>query len=211
MRKVQFAPRVFYGHKMLTFCAGRSRLGPFMKAAIYMRTWCHDKGHHAYSLQRQERDARSLAAKHGLTIADEHVFSDIDHPGDAPPACWVRDDDQACRPALAALIHAVEEGLIKRVIVRKMERLSSAADTLTGLQELFKRHQVLIIATPENVSFDSDPTEAFAISILAPCIRYDTDEDCERKVRLKAKKIEEIQRLQDKIHRMETEIAELQL
>lgn len=183
-----------------------------MKAAIYIRTWRHDKGHHAFSLQRQEEQARELAGKHGLTIAYEHVFSDLDYPGDAPPACWVFEgDEHQTRPALAALISAVENGAVKRVIVRKMERLGTAADTLSGLAELFRQHGVLIIATPETVSFNDDPTEAFAVSILSPCIRYDTDEERERKQRLKAKKIEEIQRLQEKIGRLESEISELNL
>lgn len=181
-----------------------------MKAAIYMRTWRHDKGHHAYSLRHQEFQARELASKHGLTIAYEHVFSDIDYPGDVPPSCWASEDDlRQTRPALSALIHAVEEGRVKNVIVRKMERLSTAADTLSGLCALFMRCGVRIVATPENVSFGEDPTETFAISILRPCIRYDTDEERERKVRLKVKNIEEILRLQEKIARLEAEVAEL--
>ena len=183
-----------------------------MKAAIYIRTWKHDKGHHAFSLQRQEEQARELATKHGLTIDYEHVFSDIDYSGDAPPSCWAfEDDERQLRPALAALISAVEDGTIKRVIVRKMERFGTSADTLNGLAALFKQHGVLIVATPETVSFNDDPTEAFAVSILNPCIRYDTDEEMERKQRLKAKKVEEILRLQDKIARLESEIAELNL
>lgn len=183
-----------------------------MKAAIYMRTWRHDKGHHAYSLRHQETQARDLASKHGLTVAYEHVFSDIDYPGDAPPACWVFEGDpRQTRPALSALVHAVEEGTVKRVIVRKMERLGTAADTLAGLRDLFARCGVLIVATPENVSSGDDPAEAFAISILRPCIRYDTDEERERKLRQKARNIEEIQRLQDKIARLECEIADLGL
>lgn len=183
-----------------------------MKAAIYIRTWRHDKGHHALSLKRQEEQARELAAKHGLTLAYEHEFSDLDHPGDAPPSCWVFEDDpRPTRPALAALISAVESGAVKRVIVHRMERLGSAADVLIGLCELFKRHDVLIIATPENVSFSEDPAEAFAISMLRDCIRYDTDDERERKLREKTKKIEEIQRLQDKIARLEAEIVELRL
>lgn len=183
-----------------------------MKAAIYMRTWRHDKGHHAYSLKHQESQARELASKHGLTVAYEHVFSDIDHPGDAPPACWVSEDDQRqTRPALSALIHAVEEGRVKVVIVRKMERLGTAADTLSGLCALFARCGVLIVATPENVSLGEDPVEAFAVALLRPCIRYDTDEERERKVRLKAKNIEDILRFQEKIARLETEIVELNL
>jgi len=198
--------------RVLTFTSGRRSFEHSMKAAIYIRTWRHDKGHHAFSLQRQEEQARELASKHGLTIAYEHVFSDIDCPGDAPPACWTfADDDRPARPALAALISAVEAGAVKRVIVRKMERFGTAADTLTGLAELFKQHDVQVVATPENVSINDDPTEGFAVSILRPCIRYDTDEERERKQRLKTKKIEEIQRLHDKIARLESEIAELNL
>ncbi len=196
----------------LTFAAGRRIVVSVMKAAIYMRTWKHDKGHHAYSLRHQEEQARELASRHGLTVAYEHVFSDIDHPGDTLPACWVFEDDpRPTRPALAALVNAVEAGQVKRVIVRKMERLGSAADTLTGLRDLFTRHEVLIVATPDNISFSDDPTEAFAISILRPCIRYDTEEERGRKLRQKARNIEEIQRLQDKIARLEADIAELGL
>lgn len=181
-----------------------------MKAAIYIRTWKHDKGHHAFSLRSQEQQGRELAAKHGMTISNAHIFSDIDYPGDVPPSCWVfEDDERDTRPALAALIHAIESDAIKRVIVRKMERFGTAADTLNGLAELFRQHDVLIIATPETVSFSDDPTEAFAVSMLKPYIRYDTDEERERKKVLKAKKVEEIQRLQDKIARLEAEIAEL--
>lgn len=183
-----------------------------MKAAIYIRTSRLDKGHQAYSLRQQETQARELAVKHGLTIAAEHVFSDLDHPGDAPPSCWVFEDDpRQTRPALAALIGVIEQGSVKRIIVRKMERLSSAADTLSGLCNLFTRCGVLIIAAPEPATLSDDPSEAFAISILRPCIRYDTDAERERKLRQKVKNIEEIQRLQDKIARLEHEIGEFDL
>lgn len=194
----------------LLFCIVSVSLAAIMKAAIYMRTWRSDKGHHAYSLEHQEKQAYELASKHGLTVDPEHRFSDIDYAGEAPPSCWITDDDtREDRPALAALIGAVEKGIVKRVIVRKMERLASAADTLIMLRDLFLQHEVLIIATPENVTMAEDPSEVFAISILNPCIRYDTDAELERKLRQKARNIEEIQRLQDKIARLECEIAEL--
>ncbi len=182
-----------------------------MKACIYARTSRHDKGHHRFSIERQVEDARALAAKHGLTVADKHIFTDVDYEGDAPPSCWLFADDEPARPALASLITAVEEGVVQRVIVRKMERLGTTSEILMGLLGLFKERDVHIIATPERVSLDEDPTEAFAVSVLQPCIQYDTDDERQRKARLKQKKIEEIDRLKSKIARLESEISELGL
>lgn len=180
-----------------------------MKSCIYARTSRHDKGHHRFTIERQEEDARTLAAKHGLTVAYEHVFTDIDYSGDIPPSCWMFSDEQEGRPALASLITAVEQDQVKRIIVRKMERLGSTSEVLIGLLELFTEHNVYIVATPETVSLDEDPSEAFAVSILKPRIQYDTDTERKRKTTLKKKKIEEISRLQTKISRLEAEISEL--
>jgi len=47
--------------------------------------------------------------------------------------------------------------------------------------------------------------------VLQPCIQYDTDDERQRKARLKQKKIEEIDRLKSKIARLESEISELGL
>ena len=180
-----------------------------MKACIYARTSRHDKGHHRFTIERQEEDARKLAAKHGLTVAYEHIFTDIDYNGDSMPSCWIYSDEQEGRPALSSLITAVEDDKIKRVIVRKMDRLGSASEVLMGLLELFTEHDVYIVATPESVSLAEDPTEAYAVSILRPRIQYDTDSEQERKAALKQKKVEEISRLKAKISRLEAEISEL--
>lgn len=180
-----------------------------MKSCIYARSSRHDKGHHRFTIAKQEEDARTLASKHGLTVAYEHVFTDIDYSGDTPPSCWVYSDEQEGRPALASLIAAVENDQIKRIIVRKMERLGSTSEVLMGLLNLFTEHNVYIVATPETISLDDDPSEAFAVSILRPRIQYDTDSEHDRKVTLKKKKIEEISRLQSKITRLESEISEL--
>ena len=180
-----------------------------MKTCIYARTSCHDKVHHRFTIAHQEEEARALAAKHGLTIAYEYVFTDIDYSGDVLPSCWIYSDEQEGRPALASLITAVENNQIKRIIVRKMERLGSTSEVLIGLLELFTKHNVYIVATPETISLDEDPSEAFAVSILGPRIQYDTDSERERKATLKNKKADEIFRLQSKIARLESEIAEL--
>lgn len=180
-----------------------------MKACIYARTSRHDKGHHKFSIARQEEDARALAAKHGLTVAYEHVFTDVDYPGDIPPTCWAYSGTQEGRPALAAMVAAIEDGRIQRIIVRKMERLGASSEVLMALLDLLTQHNVYIIATPERISLEDDPTEAFAVSILKPRIQYDTEVERERKAILKRKKIEEIERLNTKIARLESEIADL--
>lgn len=181
-----------------------------MQAAIYIRTSRQDKAHQAHTVEKQERHTRELAFKHGLTVTFDHVFSDIDYKGDTPPGCWAPSDyNGITRPALAALIHAIEEEQVRFVIVRKMDRLATASDVLTNLLNCFRYHDVSIVATPETGSLNNDPTESFAISILSPCIRYDTDEERERKARLRTRKREEIERMKDKIARLEAEIAEL--
>jgi DNA invertase Pin-like site-specific DNA recombinase len=180
-----------------------------MKACIYARSSRQDKGHHGFSIARQEEDARDLSGKHGLTVSFEHVFTDMDHSGEMPPTRWITVEGQEGRPALSALITAVEEGKVKRVIVRKMDRLGTTSEVLMGLLELFTLHDVFIVATPETVSLEEDPTEAFAVSVLLPRIQYDTDEEIERKAKLKLKKLDEIKRLKTKIDRLEQDISEL--
>jgi DNA invertase Pin-like site-specific DNA recombinase len=183
-----------------------------MKAAIYMRTSKKDKAHNAFTIARQEEHTRDLASKHGLQVAYEHVFSDLDYPGDAPPACWANSYyDGITRPALEALIHAVEnDPEIHYLIVRRMDRLGTSSEILTNLLHFLSQHEINIVATPENQDADLDPVESFAIDILKPILRYDTQEEVERKNKLRQRKVEEIERLKDKVHRLEAEIRELE-
>jgi DNA invertase Pin-like site-specific DNA recombinase len=178
-----------------------------MKACIYARSSRRDKSHRAVSIERQIEDARALAHKHGLTVAYEHVFTDADSEGHAPPACWTADATTG-RPALAALIGAVENAEVQRVIVRRMDRLGTDHGTLSALLTLFDQYDINIIAEPEP-DLDENPTERFAVSLLQSRIQYDTDAERERKHKLRARKIEEIERLRDKIGRLEAEVAEL--
>lgn len=183
-----------------------------MKAAIYIRTSKQDKAHNAYNLKKQEEHTRQLATRHGLRVAYEHVFCDLNYPGDAPPGCWsYYDDERVTRPALSALIHAIEHDRIRYILVRRMDRLGTASDILTNLLHFFSQQQVEILATPESDDAADDPSETFAISILAPVIRYDTEEEQERKNKLRTRKVEEIERLKAKIIRLESEIKELEI
>jgi DNA invertase Pin-like site-specific DNA recombinase len=182
-----------------------------MQAAIYIRTCKQDKAHQAYNLAKQEQHTRELATRHGLRVAFEHVFCDLDYTGDAPPDCWARFDyDGITRPALTALIHAIEEGSIRYLIVRRMDRLGTTSEILTNLFHFFSQYGVQILTASEPGNTAHDPTEAFAVSILRSIICYDTEEERERKQKLRSRKIEEIERLRDKIRRLEAEIKELE-
>ena len=151
-----------------------------------------------------------LATKHGLTVSYRHIFTDIDYSGDTLPSCWIYNENQQGRPALSSLITAIETEDIKYVIVRRMDRLGTSSEVLNGLLDIFTANDVYIIATPENQeALAEDPTEAFAISILHPRIRYDTETERAQKALLKKKKIEEISRLKAKLHRLEAEVAQM--
>jgi hypothetical protein len=55
----------------------------------------------------------------------------------------------------------------------------------------------------------ADPAEKFALSVLGPRVLFDTEAERERRAKVKARNLEEIARLQAKMARLETEIAEL--
>ncbi len=178
-----------------------------MKACIYARSSRREKSHRAVSIERQVEDARALAHKHGLTVAYEHVYTDADSEGHEPPSAWAG-SPAAGRAALGALIEAVENGEVNRVIVRRMDRLGTDHGTLSGLLALFESYDVNIIAEPES-DLAENPTEQYAVSVLQSRIQYDTAAERERKAKLRARKVEEIERLRDKIARLEAEVFEL--
>jgi DNA invertase Pin-like site-specific DNA recombinase len=167
-----------------------------------------EKGPHSTAVERQIETARDLAHRHNLTVAWEHVFTDIEVGGTVWPECWAQ-EGQPSRPALSALIGAIERGEISHVIVHRVEKLGTAFDVLNALATLFRERGVRVVCRPELLTEQEDASGHFAISILRPCLQVDTDADRERRAKLKTRKIEEIQRLQAKIHRLEAELAEL--
>jgi DNA invertase Pin-like site-specific DNA recombinase len=177
-------------------------------SCIYVRTWNDDPAHQHLSYERQLRDARRLAEKHSLQVPDHHLFSDIDYPGHLPPTCWAGEADE-CRPALSALIEAIEAGAIDRIIVGRMERLATDAVVLQQLHDLLRQRGVHLISEPHPLAAEEDPAEAFAAELLADCIQYDTDAEREQKAKLRARKIDEIDRLKARVDRLEAEVAEL--
>ncbi len=179
-----------------------------MKACIYARTCRSDKSHKRMALDNQVELCRRLAREHNLTVEHRHVFTDIDLDGALPPTCWAREDEPA-RPALAALVAAVENGEVSRIIVSRVERLATSSEVLNGLLGLCEHFDVNVVASPDQTVESDDPAEQFAASLFLSRLQFDTEAQREAKNQLRAKKREEIHRLQQKIARLEDEIAEL--
>ncbi len=179
-----------------------------MNACIYARTCQQEKRHHTTAIPKQIEIGRHLASEHNLALQADHIFTDIEYPGYLLPTCWAVGDEEG-RPALAAMIHAIESGQVNRVIVRRIEKLGNASETLQMLLEFFERFDVYVIAPPEVANETTDPSAVFAYSMLRARIQLETEAMRERVEKVKAKKREEISRLEAKIKRLEDEIASL--
>ena len=179
-----------------------------MNACIYARTARDDKSHDRTTVDNQIAFSRELARRHNLTVEPEHVFTDIDHEGHTLPISWEWSTEEG-RPALGAMVDAIEAGKVEVVIVRRLSRLGSSSGVLTALAELFERRGVHVVVAPEQVSSEQDSTEQFAISSLRKYIRGDTEWERELHAAERARKLEEINRLKSRINRLEAELAEM--
>jgi DNA invertase Pin-like site-specific DNA recombinase len=177
-----------------------------VRACIYARTCKKERQHHTTSLDNQVAFCRDLARKLNLTVEQEFVFTDREMPGSAMPSCWAAGDDPG-RPALGALVEAVERREVHRIVVKDAETLGTTSEVLVNLLELFRTRAAAVITEPLPAGDESNPAERFAQSVLQPCLRHDTEAEHNRKLKLRRKKIEEIERLKDKIERLERELA----
>lgn len=179
-----------------------------MKACIYARTCAHDKSHNMATITRQVEDARELAHQRNIRVAYKSVYTDVDCDGHLLPTQWAGNDEPV-RPALSAMISAIVNREVERVIVRQMERLATTSELLLNLCDLFKKYNVKIIPTRTEISEREEPSEAFAASILKPVILFRTDEEIAKRAEQRVAKMKEIERLQIKLNRLEAEVAEL--
>jgi DNA invertase Pin-like site-specific DNA recombinase len=179
-----------------------------MPGCIYVRTFRGDSPAKRLAPTKQLERAHALAERHAIQIADHYVFTDGDAPGHLPPTSWAHEDETG-RPALAAMLDAIEAGQIKRVLVARVERLATDSSLLTSLCQFFVQHGVEVVTEANANLLQEDPSEAFALSLMRPCLRLDTHAERVRKQRLRERKLEEINRLRDRLDRLEAEVAEL--
>lgn len=179
-----------------------------MRACIYARTSRAEKRHTTTKLERQVAFCQELARRFNFTVAVEHVFTDVELTGDLLPSCWAAEDTLS-RPAMAALIAAIEDEHVTRILVHRIEKLGTTSLVLDALRDFLLQHNVHVVVPREAAEDPDDPSARFALSVLRPCVQFDSDDEEERRSRLRARKQEEIDRLRIKIARIESEIAAL--
>ncbi|OVE73956.1 hypothetical protein BVX94_02185 [bacterium B17] len=179
-----------------------------MNACIYARTSRIEKGENITSIPNQLDFCKALAQRHNLNVLEFNIYTDVEIQGSFMPSCWAGDDEEV-RPALSAMIEAIEREEVSRVIVRRMEKLGTSSDVLIRLLELFKQYDIKVITETQTNNYDADPRGEFATSILRPVIQFDTEAEEEKKSKIKAKKLEELERLKAKVARLEAEISEM--
>ena len=123
-----------------------------MITALYIRVSTQEQAREGYSIGEQEERLRMFAAAHKWKSVN--VYSDPGFSG-----------SNLNRPGMQALIRDVEHGLVSRVVVYKLDRLSrSQKDTLHLIEDVFKG--VAFISMTEN--FDtSTPFGMAMIGILS--------------------------------------------
>jgi DNA invertase Pin-like site-specific DNA recombinase len=179
-----------------------------MSGCIYIRTFDGDGAAKRLSPTKQMEKARLLAERHTIQIADHCVFSDHDAPGHLPPTSWA-DENEAGRPALDAMLDAIELGEVRTVLVARVERLGTDYTVLTNLCTVFKHYNVKVITEENENLLREDPSESFARSLMGHCLQLDTHAEQVRKQRLRERKIEEINRLKERLARLEAEVSDL--
>lgn len=181
-----------------------------MGTAIYARTCTAEKLHHTTAIKNQIAYCRDVAAAHNLHVTDALIFTDVEEPGDTWPHCWEWSHTEQTRPALSALIEAIEAGGVDSLLVHRLDVLGTSSQILGALTNLLIQKDIPIILNPEQIiPPDDDPAEKFALAMMRRCVQVDSLEERRRIAERRTQKLREIDRLQAKIHRLEQEIANL--
>ena len=151
-----------------------------MRACIYARTCRREKVHHTTSILHQIEHCQETALRHNRLVHEEHLFTDIEKGGALLPSCWAP-EGQDSRPALSAMIQAIEVGEVRWVVVDHLDALGTSSDILTALRDLFVARRVTVFESPSPSASEPDVAAAFAWSILAPCVQRETEAERERR------------------------------
>lgn len=140
-----------------------------MNVALYVRVSTQEQAKGGHSIPEQQERLSKYASAMGWTVYD--TYTDAGFSGTSTN-----------RPALSKLIDDVEAGLIDKVIVYKLDRLSrSQKDTLYLIEDVFLAHQCDFISINEN--FDTSTAFGKAmIGILAVFAQLEREQIRERMI-----------------------------
>lgn len=178
-----------------------------MPGCIYARTSRIEKAHDTTKIEHQVAFCRELAARRNIHIAPGLIFTDVELTGELLPTCWAPPENSG-RPALSAMIEAIQAGHVKHVLVRRPDVLGTSSAVLAALLECFQFHHVSLIADRDMLP-PGDLTARFAYQMLKPVVLFDSEAENARKEKERQRLQSEIQRLENRIQRMQIELANL--
>lgn len=137
------------------------------RIAIYCRVSTDEQAKEGVSLEEQKTRLRAYCLAMGWSaeivefIDDGYSAKSLD------------------RPALQKLLKQVDEGVISRLMVTKLDRLSRRLLDLLNLIELLKQHEVSFVSTSE--SFDTDtPSGRLTLQVLGAVSEFERERIRER-------------------------------
>lgn len=138
-----------------------------MKVAIYVRVSTQEQARDGYSIQEQI-ESLQLYCKAMKWIVVK-VYTDAGHSG-----------ANTNRPAMQELIEDVKKGLIDKVVVYKLDRLSrSQKDTLELIEDVFLKNKTEFVSMNENFDTSSSFGRAM-VGILAVFAQLEREQIKER-------------------------------
>lgn len=142
-------------------------------AVAYVRTSREFKNVERISEAQQIEDAKKRAEQEGLTLSDDHIYSDKDVSSRLYPQQLAPKGARKFRPALTRLLSAVERGEVGTIICRKLDRISRLLDLSISIRKYLAARQVRVIATHETLPTDpNDPSGVFTLNVLAAAAEH---------------------------------------
>ena len=145
-------------------------------AVAYIRTSREFKSIEKVSIPQQVEDAKQLAKRYKLVLADADIIIDADRSGSYPPEQWgdtapisntTGKPTKQRRQGLTQLIRAIESNRVKAVICRKRNRIGRNFEVRRKFSNLLKQYKVKLYCTHENHSQGNDITSEFSGDMLA--------------------------------------------
>jgi site-specific DNA recombinase len=135
--------------------------------ALYIRVSTDDQANEGVSLEEQEERLKAYCKAHAWT-SEVKVYNDDGYSA-----------KDLNRPELRNLIQDVKDGLVSKIIITKLDRMSRKLLDLLNLIELYQDHDVAFISVGE--TFDtSTPAGRLVVQVLGAVAEFERERNSER-------------------------------
>lgn len=128
-----------------------------VRAAIYLRVSGDEQAAKGYGLDVQRARCTAYAQAHGWVIADHHVYTDAAISGTAPVSK---------RPALAALLAAIDAGEVNAVVVYALDRLGRKLKLVLELVDQIAKAGAFFASVTQQLN-TAGPYGTFILHVMA--------------------------------------------